>query len=93
MAVAAGDRHARLRQPELGPDDVDDPLPAVVEPRQPDPEVPAVALERGDHVLGQHVEEGARLLTGRHDVVDRGKRPVGARHRPAARPQGVERLR
>src|SRR5262249_60586919 len=44
VAVAARDRHARLRQAELGPDHVDDPLVVVVGRPQADARVAAVAL-------------------------------------------------
>src|SRR5207253_6613281 len=46
MAVAANDRHPRLRQPELRPDHVDDSLPTAPGCEQPDAELVAVALER-----------------------------------------------
>src|SRR5439155_24744789 len=57
VAVAARDRHARLRQSELGTDDVNDPL--LVGPRcvQLNPELAAVALENAGHLFGRDVEE------------------------------------
>ncbi len=96
VAVAAGDRHARLRQPELGPDDVDDALVlgAVAAGRpQLDAELPAVALERRRHLLGGEIDERPRLRAGRHDVIDRRERPLGIGDAPAVLAQHVERLR
>ena len=93
VTVAAGDRHARLREPELGPDHVDDALPDVAEAHEADAEVAHVALERGHHVLGHHVEERPRALARRHDVIDRRERAVDERDLPAVGPEGVERLR
>ena len=46
VAVAAGDRHARLREPQFGADDVDDALRAAAEVEERDAVRPAVALER-----------------------------------------------
>ena len=50
-------------------------------------------FERGDHVLGHHVEERPLPLPGRHDVIDGRERPIGPRNLPAALPQRIERLR
>ena len=46
VAVAARDRHPRLRQPQLRADDVDDALRAARQVEQPDAMLAAVALER-----------------------------------------------
>ena len=46
VAVAARDRHPRLRQPQLRADDVDDALRAARQVEQPDAGLAAVALER-----------------------------------------------
>src|SRR5581483_636265 len=80
VAVAAGDRHPRLRQAELGADDVDDPLVAGIGAEEPDPELAAVLLDRRHHRLGLAVGERARLRVGRDDVVDGRERPVRKRH-------------
>ena len=93
VAVAARDRHPRLRQPQLRPDDVHDALPVAVEIPQRDAELRAVPLERRQHRLGQRVLERPRLVEGRDDVVGRRERPVRERHREAPRPEHVERLR
>ena len=93
VAVAARDRHRRLREPELGADHVHDPLVLAVGRPQVDPRVAAVALERRRHLLGHHVEKRTLLRAGRHDVIDGGKRALRERHAPAVLPQHVERLR
>ena len=49
VAVAAGDRHAGLREPELGPDHVHDAL------------LPARRVEEADAVLGAVALEGASI--------------------------------
>ena len=79
VAVAARDRHARLRQPELRADDVDDALLVAIGRLKTDAEVAAVAFERRGHFLGHDVEERALLRTRRHDVIDRGDRALGKR--------------
>ena len=70
VAVAARDRHAGLREPELGADHVHDALlPARrVEERMPCSR--AVALELAQHLLGERVRERPQLRVGRDDVVD-----------------------
>ena len=60
VRVAADDRHARLGDAQLRPDDVDDSLVAVAQRVEPDVELGAVPVERGQLLLGQLV-----------DVVDR----------------------
>src|SRR5436190_22014751 len=93
MAVATGDGQPRLRESELGADDVHDALTLVADVVERDPEVTDVALERGDHVLRHHDEKGPLALPGRHDVIDGTKRAVRSCHAPAALPERVERLR
>ena len=63
VAVAAHDRHARLGQPELGPDDVHDATMRRAHPVQRNAELPAIVLE----ILN---------LLGRHFVEDRQRRSV-----------------
>ena len=88
VAVAARDCHPRLRQPELGTDDVDDPLRAARQIEQPDAGLAAVALERRQHVLGHDVEERPPLIEGRDDVVDRRERAL-REARPPSRARGA----
>ena len=93
VAVAAGDRHARLRQSELRPDHVHDPLVVAVERPQRNARFAAVALERRGHLLGHQIEEGALPRAGRHDVVDGPERAVRIRDLPSMLPEHVEGLR
>ena len=93
MAVAAGDRHARLREPELGADHVDDALVGVADVVERDAVLDAVALERAHHLLGHHVEKRPLPLARRHDVVDRRERALRKGDLPAPCVEHVERLR
>src|SRR5262249_38008428 len=93
VAVAAGDRHARLRQSELGTDDVDDALRSAREIEQPHARIAAVALERAEHVLRHRVEERPRLIFRRDDVIDGCDLAVRETNPPPARFQHVEGLR
>src|SRR4030095_6926538 len=82
VTVAAGDRHAWLGQSKLGTDHVHDALAVVVEPREPETEIAHVALERGHHVFGHHVEERSRAYLRGPDVIARRERTIGARDLP-----------
>ncbi len=93
VAVAARDRHARLRETELGSDHVHDPLVVRVGGPQRDAEVAAIAFERRGHVLRHHVDEGTLLRQRRHDVIDCGKSTTGKRDAPPMPAQIIERLR
>ncbi len=64
VAVTAHDRHARLGEAQLGPDDVDDPLVGVAHGIQADAELSAVGC--------QHLH-----LPGRYRVLDRPVQPGG----------------
>ena len=91
VRVAAHDRHARLGQPELRPDDVDDALRRRADAVERDPELRAVALELADLRGGLQVEHRQvarrrrdRVIGGRHglgrtaDARPRSRRPVNA---------------
>jgi hypothetical protein len=93
VAVAARDRHSRLRETELGADHVHDALTVVIKTGEADAEVAHVALERRQHVLGHHVEKWPLPVLRRDDVIGRRKGAVRPRHLPAARTQLVECLR
>src|SRR6516164_11177876 len=71
VAVAADDRHARLAQTLLGPDDVDDALVKAGDRKVRDPEFLDVALEHVDLKLrlGIGDSRGAGRPIGRRDVV------------------------
>ena len=60
VRVAADDRHARLGDAELGPDDVDDPLAVGAERVQRDAELVAVGLQRLDLAARERVADLAR---------------------------------
>ena len=74
MAVAAHHGHARLRQPQLGPDDVHDPLSLVAEREQRDAELLAVPRELLDL---REPRAGARIANGeRRKTAERRRRGV-----------------
>ena len=91
VAVTADDRLPGLREPELGPDHVDDSLAARPRRMELDPELLAVGA--------QGIELGLRHLVGhrprqrRDVVVHRGHGQVGPAHGAARKPQALERLR
>ena len=92
VAVAADDRHARLRPALLGPDDVDDALVGVPHRVAGDAELGRVVVE--DLQLLGRDRVGHRLVdVGRGDVVvGRGHGQVGPPHRAAGQAQPVEGL-
>jgi hypothetical protein len=75
VRIAAGDRDARLRQAQLGPDDVHDPLPRIVEAELEDPVRAVVRLEELDHLapLGIGDARDAALTSDRRHVMVRGR--------------------
>ena len=77
VRVAAHDRHARLGQAELRPDDVDDPLAGVAEAVERDPELAAVGVELLDLGGGHGIEEREAPRGRRDGVVRRGDGPFG----------------
>jgi hypothetical protein len=79
VRVAADDRHARLGDAELGPDDVDDALLVAAQRVDRDAELRAVALERLDLHAAELVldQRGGRGAVGRRVVVGRRERAVG----------------
>ncbi len=94
VAVTADDRHTRLGQAQLRPDDVDDALFDVTHRIEADPpELGAVAPQRLD--LGARDRIGDRLVDvlRRHVVVFGGDGQIGAANGPSRQPKSVERLR
>ena len=95
VAVAADDRHARLRDAELGTDDVDDAL--LVGPKRVDrhAELRAVGLERLDLLAAELVLDQLRdrRAVGRRVVIGGGECAVGPADLAAGEAQTVERLR
>ena len=80
VAVAADDGHARLGQPQLRPDDVDDPLAVRAEAEERDAELRGVAPELLDLEGGLRVDDRQVPRRGGRRVIRRGHRldPVGA---------------
>ena len=52
MTISARDRHARLGQPELRADNVDNSLPFTVQIPERDTVLCAIAFKRREHLLG-----------------------------------------
>ena len=92
VAVAAHDRHPRLREALLGPDHVHDPLARLAHRVQPDTELLAIVCQHLHLLRGDRVAHGQADVGGRHVVVHRGDRQVGAAHGAAGHPEPVERL-
>ena len=93
VRVAADDRHAGLRDAELGADHVHDPLPAMAAAVQADAEVLAVPVERLELLARHVIVDRPRQLPGRHVVVGRGEGAIGATHPPVREAEPLERLR
>jgi hypothetical protein len=90
VAVAARQRHARLREPKLGPDDVNDTLVQAIQAEELDAELLDVSLQRLGQFFRFLVKKRPLAQIGRHNVIDRGKRPVAEGHVHARFPQHVE---
>ena len=93
VRVAADDRHARLRQAQLRPDDVDDPLAGRALAVERDPELLAVQLDLAQLVAGQLVGDGERRVERGDRMVGGGDGLVGAADLDATLAQAGERLR
>ena len=91
VRVAADDRHARLRDPELGPDHVHDALAAAAGRVERDVELLAVAPERLE-LLRRELVHG-RVVAGDDVVVHRRERQVWPASPAAGDPQPLEGLR
>jgi hypothetical protein len=91
VAVAADDRHAGLRDPELRADDVDDALPAAAGRVEGDAELLAVSPQSVE--LGPRERVADRPLLGGDVVVHRRDGEVGAPHAATCQPQALEGLR
>ena len=84
MAVAADYRHARLRQPEFGPDDVHDSLPLAVDAHAPYAEFGAVRFQLRQLFGGDLVDNRQRAVAGRNAVIGGRDREIRAPHLEAA---------
>ena len=93
VAVTAHDRHARLSQTQLRPDDMDDPLFDIAHRVKPNPEFVAIAAKRLHLNAGHRICNRLVDVDRRHVVVFGGQCQIGTVHRTVRQPQTVERLR
>src|SRR5688500_19311089 len=96
VAVAADDRHTRLRETLLGTDDVNDSLTGIIQTEEAYPELLAIFLELPELNGGLGVENlqtSSRTWRGRRRVIHRRQRKIRPAHARAAAPQLGERLR
>jgi hypothetical protein len=91
VAVAAHDRHPRLRESELRPDHVHDPLPAAARGEEAHAELVAVRTQRVE--LRSRERVGDRPRRGRDVVVHRRDRQLGPAEAAPGEPERLERLR
>ena len=93
VAVATRDRHARLGQPQLRPDDVHDALVGVAPAVERDAELPAVVLE-GAHLVRRHrVEDRQASGVRRGRMVRCGDRQIRPAQPASGQTQTLECLR
>ncbi len=93
VAVTAHDRHARLGQTQLRPDDMDDALVDIAHRVKPDPEFLAISAERLHLDAGDRISDRLVDVDRRHVVVFGGQCQIGTAHRAVRQPQTIERLR
>ena len=91
MTVTADDRHAGLRDTQLGTDHVHDSLAPASGRKQPYAELVAVRPQRIELLLRERIRD--RTVECRHVVIHRRDGEVGPAHAPAGRAQRLERLR
>ena len=73
VAVAADDRHARLRDPQFGADHVHDPLIGIPQVKQPHTKLTAVVAERVDLLAGDNVGDRQPPVGGGDIVIGGGE--------------------
>ena len=93
MAVTAHDRHAWLREPELGADDVHDSLVLIAHRKETDPELGAVLGQDLHLAAGDGILDGPLKRCGGDVVIHRRDCQLGSAHAPAGESQSVEGLR
>ena len=93
VAVAAHDGHARLREPELGPDHVHDALARRAHRVEADAELGAVRRQHLHLLARDRIGDRQVDVLGRDVVVHRGHGEVGPAHGAPGQAQAVERLR
>ena len=69
MGIAAGDCRARLSDPLLRSDDVNDALLAARKVEELDPVIVAIFTKGLDHGIRESIAEGLLALIGRNDVI------------------------
>ena len=92
VAVAANDREARKRQPQLRADHVHDALAPALDVVKRNPELEAIGPHRLDLPPRQRVAD-RKLIVSRHVVIDRRERQIRPPHPAARQPKPLERLR
>ncbi len=90
VAIAADDRHPRLSEAELRPDDVDDALLGIPHAMQANAELGAVATQRVDLLARNGVGDREFDADRRNVVVLGGERQVWSPYSPAGGAQAVE---
>ena len=93
VAIAADDCHAGLCVALLGADNVDNPLPRVVNIVQRDAELFTVVAKRIDLLLRDRVENWQTAIGRGNVVVDRRQRQFRSANRPAGEAEAFKRLR
>ena len=93
MAVAADDRHARLRESKFWADDVHNALVGRIHVEERNAKFLAILLQRLDLQRGDRVGDGSAARFGRNIVVNRGHGAVGLAHLASGRAQAIESLR
>ena len=95
VRVAAGDREARLRDAELGPDDVHDALARIVDAEVQDVVLARVVLEELDHAADLRVgdaRDAALAPDGRHVMIRGGESLARLAHLAAFLRERAERV-
>jgi len=85
VAVSTHDRHAWLREAELGPDDVHDALLGRIDVEEANAELLAVATQRVDLAAGHRIGDWETAIRRRYVVIDGSYGEAAASNRrPAA---------
>jgi hypothetical protein len=92
VTVATGEGDAGLRNPQLGPHDMHNPLPSILEVQQFDAKLVAVPLNRRHHFLGEVVGKGPGLVVSGNDVIDSSQSSAGEQDFQAAVAEHLKRL-
>ena len=93
VAVAANNRHPRLRQSQLRADDVNDALLWRVNVEERNAELAAILAKRLNLFRRDRVADGKTAIRRRHIMIRRRHRQIRSPHAATCFPQSVERLR